>query len=151
MLSIKSAIAEHARKEISYRTRRGLEGLALAGKSTGGKCYGYGSAAEASVVVQIYRDFANGIRCSRIAKELNARGIPGPRGPRWSLNAVKRILRNPRFKGIAVWGRTETRGGAQDSRRKRHAERADGPLVRREAPEIALVPTALWESANARS
>lgn len=36
ILSIKSAIAEHARKETSYRTRRALEGLALAGKPTGG-------------------------------------------------------------------------------------------------------------------
>jgi DNA invertase Pin-like site-specific DNA recombinase len=145
MGAVMGAMAATYRKQVSYRTLRGLEGRARAGLSVGGKCYGY-APGEAVVVVQIYRDFANGIRCSRIAKELNARGIPGPRGPRWSLNAVKRILRNPRFKGIAVWGRTESRGGAQDSRRKRHVARPEGPLVQRSIP--ALVDPLVWMACN---
>lgn len=43
VLGIKSAIAEHQRREISYRTRRGLEGRALKGWTTGGRCYGFGT------------------------------------------------------------------------------------------------------------
>jgi len=50
VLGIKSAMAEAYRKEVSYRTRRGMEGLAAAGKSTGGKCYGY-APGEADVVL----------------------------------------------------------------------------------------------------
>jgi DNA invertase Pin-like site-specific DNA recombinase len=146
MLSIKSAIAEHARKEISYRTRRGMEGLALAGKSTGGRCYGYQSAGEASVVVEIYRAFVAGRRPSEIARELNARNVPGPRGPRWSLNAVKRVLGNGRYAGRLAWGKTETKGGARDSRLKRAVVRPGGPLVIRTVP--ALVDPLEWQACN---
>jgi site-specific DNA recombinase len=146
MLSIKSAIAEHARKEISYRTRRGLEGLALAGKSTGGKCYGYETSAETAVVVEIYRLSVTGLRPGQIAHHLNISGTPGPRGPRWSLNAVKRVLRNPRYAGRLSWGLTVSQGGAQDSRRKRHVPRPEGPLVIRTVP--ALVEESVWRACN---
>ena len=140
MLSIKSAIAEHQRREISYRTRRGMEGLALAGKSTGGKCYGYGSPEEAAVVVDIYRQAALGARPAAIAQTLNSHGVPGPRGPTWSLNAVKRVLGNPRYAGQLVWGATETKGGAQNSRLRRHVMRPGGPLVQRTIPPLVAFP-----------
>ena len=42
-VQIKLAMAEHARREASYRTRRGLDGLARAGKNAGGKAFGYDS------------------------------------------------------------------------------------------------------------
>src|ERR1700733_12145511 len=38
---IKQAVGEHARREASYRTRRGLEGLARAARTAGGRSYGY--------------------------------------------------------------------------------------------------------------
>jgi site-specific DNA recombinase len=138
VLGIKQAIAEAARREISYRTRRGMEGLALAGKSTGGKCYGY-CPGEADVVRRIYDMAAAGDLPAAIAQTLNREGVSGPRGPRWSLNAAKRILLNPRYRGLTVWGRTETKGGAQDSRRKRHVLRPDGPLVSRFDPNLVIV------------
>ena len=128
VLGIKHAIAEAARREISYRTRRGMEGLALAGKSTGGKCYGY-APGEADVVRRIYAMAAGGLKPSQIAQTLNREGVPGPRGPRWSLNACKRILANERYRGRLVWGRTQLSGGARDSRSKRPVARPGGPLV----------------------
>jgi len=148
VLGIKSAIAEHQRREISYRTRRGMEGLAAAGKSTGGRCFGYGSPAEADTVRWLFRERAAGVELRVLVARLNAEGTPAPRGPRWSYNSVKRILSNPRYRGLVVWGRTETRGGAQNSRLRRHVERAGGPLVLREAPDTALVPIALWQTAQ---
>jgi DNA invertase Pin-like site-specific DNA recombinase len=148
MLGIKSAMAEQYRKEVSYRTRRGLEGRALAGLSVGGKCYGY-APGEVDVVRRIYAMAAAGARPGAIAQTLNWEGVPGPRGPRWSLNAVKRVTRNPRYKGDISWGRTQLSGGARDSRSKRPVERAGGPLVRRVDPEAQLVASALWEAANA--
>ena len=39
--SVVGAAAELDRKEAAYRTRRGLEGIAVAGRSAGGKAYGY--------------------------------------------------------------------------------------------------------------
>lgn len=39
--AVTGAMSEQYRKEIGRRTRRGLEGLARAGKPTGGRAYGY--------------------------------------------------------------------------------------------------------------
>jgi len=140
VLGIKSAIAEHQRREISYRTRRGMEGLARAGKSTGGRLYGYASDAEAATVRRIFEMRAGGASLGAIVASL--RGVPGPRGPYWHLNAVKRLLANPRYAGRLEWGRTEVRRGARDSRSKRVLLRPEGPLVRRSIP--ALVDPRLW-------
>ena len=41
LVQMLQAMGEHARREASYRTRRGLKGRALAGQSTGGRAYGY--------------------------------------------------------------------------------------------------------------
>lgn len=144
ILGIKQAIAEHQRRETSYRTRRGLEGLALAGKSTGGKCYGYANEGEAQVVRRIFAWAAAGLSLGAIMRALEAEGILSPRGSRfWSRNAVRRILANPRYAGRLIWGATETKGGARDSRRKRHEVRPGGPLVVRDAPELRLVPAVI--------
>jgi site-specific DNA recombinase len=145
MLGIKSAMAEAYRKEVSYRTRRGMEGLAATGKSTGGKCFGYGPG-EAGVVRQIFALAAAGARPAEIARTLNREMVPGPRGPYWSLNAAKRILRNPRFAGRLMWGKTEAKTRAQDGRRGRPVERPEGPLVVRAIP--ALVDPLLWDVCN---
>jgi site-specific DNA recombinase len=92
--SVIGAAAELDRKEASYRTRRGLEGLAVAGKSTGGKAYGYVAArdsdtgqveikeAEAAVVTRIFEMYASGLSPRSIAGRLNAEGVPSP-GASW--------------------------------------------------------------------
>jgi DNA invertase Pin-like site-specific DNA recombinase len=145
VLGIKSAIAEHQRREISYRTRRGLEGLALVGKSTGGRCYGY-APGESVVVVRIFSLAVSGACPATIARTLNAEAVAAPRGPRWSYNTVKRILANPRYAGWLIWGATVSQGGARDSRRTRHVARPEGPLVQRAIP--ALVDPAIWRACN---
>src|SRR5580700_4300463 len=146
VLGIKSAIAEHQRREISYRTRRGLEGLAAAGKSTGGRCFGYGSPAEADTVRWLFRERAKGVELRMLVAALTRAGTPAPRGPRWSYNAVKRILANPRYAGQAIWGRTRTVTRAQDGRRGRPVMSPDGPLVIRTGP--ALVDPLEWGACN---
>lgn len=150
MLGIKSAIAEHYRHEISYRTRRGLEGRVLKGFSAGGRCYGYGtgslSRGEPDVVRGIFRDRAAGDGYRRIATRLNKAGVRAPRGHHWSENTIKRILRNPRYAGKVIWGATVSQGGARDSRLTRHVMRPDGPLVTRDGP--AIVDPALWAACN---
>jgi hypothetical protein len=123
-----------------------MEGLAERGKSTGGRCFGYGSPAEAATVRQIFELARSGLTPSQVAAMLNVQGLPGPRGPRWSLNTVKRVLRNPRYAGRLSWGVTVSQGGARDSRRTRHVARPGGPLVQRAIP--ALVPEALWRACN---
>lgn len=165
ILGIKSAIAEHQRREISYRTRRGLEGLALAGKSTGGRCYGYRGEAiepgEASTVQAIFQSRANGLSLAQIAIVLNTRngvyGNPGygqvaytPRGGlTWARSTVAAILANHRYTGAVVWGATESKGGARDSRLKRRVERLDGPVVARRDESKRIVTDELFAAAQA--
>lgn len=143
VLGIKSAIAEHQRREISYRTRRGMEGLAQAGKSTGGRCFGYGSPAEADTVRRIYRERLSGLGVGEILAGLRRDGAHAPRGPRWSYVAVKRILANPRYAGRLVWGRTQRRVRASDGRRH-GAVMQPQALVDRGAPELRLVDPETW-------
>lgn len=150
VLGIKSAIAEHQRREISYRTRRGLEGRALKGFSVGGKCYGFGpgsqSRGEPEIIRGIFRDRAAGALPGTIARLLNEAGVRAPRCRHWSPITVKRILSNPRYAGKAIWGATMSQGGARDSRRTRHVVRPGGPLVARDVPPI--VDPAVWMDCN---
>lgn len=146
VLGIKSAIAEHQRREIAYRTRRGLEGKARRGEATGGRCYGYGSPAEADTVRRLFRERAEGLELRAMVAKLTRAGTPAPRGPRWSRNTLKRLLSNPRYAGRLSWGATVATGGARDSRHKRHVARPEGPLVTREIP--ALVDPLVWGACN---
>jgi site-specific DNA recombinase len=147
VLGIKQAIAEHARREISYRTRRGLEGLALAGKSTGGRCYGYAGInavhkPQAAVVRDIFCRAAAGESAKRIAANLTA---PAPRGLIWRPSTVDAILRNVRYTGAVIWGATEGRASAANSRHKRRTVREEGPVVERFDAALQIVPPELFE------
>ncbi len=94
VIQIKQAVAEHARREASYRTRRGLEGKAIKGESAGGRAYGYRPASqsasgqveiietEAAVVRRIFELYAGGISSRAIAERLNCENIPSP-GATW--------------------------------------------------------------------
>jgi site-specific DNA recombinase len=141
VLTIKSAIAEHARRETSYRTRRALEGLALAGRPTGGRYY-----QDPEIVLRIFQRAAQGLSPWLIAKELNRDRVRAPRCRHWSDNTVRRILANHRYAGRATWGATVSQGGARDSRRTRHVARPGGPLVIRQIEP--LVPVSLWRTCN---
>ena len=85
-------------KDLADKTRRGLRGRVEAGKSGGGKSYGYdvvksfdaaGEAIrgdrtinqyEAAIVTRIFGDYSVGKSPKAIAAQLNAEGIPGPTG-----------------------------------------------------------------------
>jgi DNA invertase Pin-like site-specific DNA recombinase len=132
--AVMGAMAAAYRKQISYRTRRGLEGLALAGKSTGGRCLG-DAPGEAETVREAFRLRALGQGYGTIGAAL---GLPR--------STVRYVLSNPRYRGQLTWGATERRGGARDSKRTRRVDRPGGPLVVREiAP---LVDSAVWAACN---
>ena len=162
MLTIKAAMAEHQRRETSYRTRRALEGLALAGRHLGGRRYGYYGArkrpsdpepgsvnpVEAAVVRRIFEERAAGVGPYRIATALNRERVRAALTNYWDGNAIKRILSNPRYAGRVEWGSTVSQGGARDSRHKRRVLRLEGPLVVRQ--ESPIVDPALWTLVNGR-
>jgi len=94
-------------KDLAAKTRRGLRGRVEAGRSGGGNAYGYdvvrrlgpdgtpvtGERAvnpdEAEIVRRIFRSFAVGASPKAIARDLNADGIPGPRGKLWRDTAIR--------------------------------------------------------------
>jgi DNA invertase Pin-like site-specific DNA recombinase len=148
VVTIKLAIAEQARREISYRTRRGMEGLALARKSTGGRCYGYRDGAiygqEATVVRAIFVRRAAGASLGLIARTLPADRAPN--GMAWSRSTLQGILANRRYTGAVIWGARETIGGARDSKLKTRRMRSEGPIVKRHDPALAIISQELFES-----
>lgn len=110
-------------KELAKKTHRGLEGLALKGFHTGGSCFGYRSEKldggsqlqideqEAAVVRRIFQLSASGLSLKVIAKELNAEGIPPPRGTKkktessWVYTAIREMLRRDIYCGRVVWNK----------------------------------------------
>ena len=83
-------------KDLAAKTRRGLRGRVEAGKSGGGRSYGYDvvkavdaagepirgerriNEAEAEIVRRIFREFAAGTSPRAIARRLNEDGVPAP-------------------------------------------------------------------------
>lgn len=62
---------------------------------------------EVAIVQEIYHLFADeGWSETRIAVELNRRGIPTDRGRLWTRGTVHQILINEKYAGNNVWGRT---------------------------------------------
>src|ERR1700733_1058359 len=116
IIQIKQAVAEHARREASYRTRRGLEGKAIKGESAGGRAYGYRPAsqsttgqveiieAEAAVVRRIFELYAGGISSRAIAERLNCENIPSP-GAAWRRSDTgENAKRRGKWVGSAIHG-----------------------------------------------
>lgn len=149
LAAVLGAGATAYRQEISRRTRRGMEGKALAGQSTGGRCYGYRTATsvdpgEASVVRRIFERRAAGASLYRIAEDLNAERVPAPRGGYWGQATLKRLLANARYTGAVEWGRTMVHPSAVDSRRKTHLMRPGGPVVSTTNGALQIIPEDLY-------
>jgi DNA invertase Pin-like site-specific DNA recombinase len=168
--------AEAYRKRASRRTYRGLEGLALAGKPTGGRAYGYIAEnkerrideEQAQVVLWIYQRRAEGWSARRITRQLNADKVPAPgaswkrtadcdknKSGEWRQSAIQGsvthgtgILNNPLYKGIVRWNRVHWKRSAEDSLIRIPNVRDDAEWIVREAPELRIVPVELWEQVH---
>jgi site-specific DNA recombinase len=115
--------------------------------------------AEAKWVRRIFeRRGKDGWSCERIARELIEESVPPPgahwRGgvrynKEWTDSAVRVILRNPLYKGLYVWNRTERRrvpGKGRNSRKTIERPRSEWRVL--EMPELRIVEPALWERVN---
>jgi hypothetical protein len=99
-----------------------MQGQALRGLHTGGRCFGYRSIRtsagvqldvneeEAEIVRRIFRLYGqSGYSLKRIAHTLNGDGVlaPQPQAGRfsrsWCVSSVRHILRNQRYAGKTVW------------------------------------------------
>ena len=166
--AVLGASSEAYRKEIARRTRRGLEGLARNGKPTGGRAYGYVSAAEsctgqveidqekADLVHRIFKLYAEGMSPRAIAALLNEERVPSPGSDRartsnltksWVMSAIAGsvrdglgILNNEIYIGRVIWNRFKWVRSAADSSRRRRLPNPKGEWVIRDRGAAADHP-----------
>ena len=176
--AMKGAMNEEYRRDIARKTRRGLEGCALRKRPTGGRAYGYISAAdshtgdreinekEAEVVRRIFRDYANGLSAAAICAELNKARIPSPgsawnrstrRANGWVTSAVagdrkkgNGILNNPVYTGRIIWGRNKWKRSAIDSSKRKVIQNSRKDWVEYHDERLRIVPQSLWDAVKRR-
>jgi len=154
-------------KELAKKTHRGLEGRAIQGFHTGGRCYGYENVAEAggvrlrinpteaATVRRIFEMAADGGSLKGIAKTLNREGVPSPR-PRsgkqyatWCPTAIREMLRRDLYDGRIVWNRSRFVKQPGTNKRLRR-ERPKGEWRTLERPELRIINEELWERVQTR-
>jgi DNA invertase Pin-like site-specific DNA recombinase len=151
--------------ELAKKTRRGLIGRVKAGFSGGGHCYGYDiagkgelaiNADQATIVRRIFTEYDEGRSPRRIAKVLNAEGVPGPRGGQWtaaSINGDRRvgdgILHQSLYEGERVFNRRHFRKNPETGKRTSIIN-PDSDWVREPVPGLRVVDNELWDRVQAR-
>jgi site-specific DNA recombinase len=161
-------------KDLADKTRRGLRGRVEAGSSGGGISYGYDvvrkvrsdgmpvrglqrlNPVEGEVVRRVFEAYAAGRSARRIAHDLNAERVPGPRGGEWGASTISGnaargngILNNQLYIGKNVWNRQRFIKDPDTGRRvPRHNDATE--RVVKEVPELRIVPQALWDRVKAR-
>jgi DNA invertase Pin-like site-specific DNA recombinase len=162
-------------EELSSKTHRGLEGRALKGLNTGGRCYGYDNVAvptvlgadgtpavrrqvnetEAAVIRRIFQMYAGGGSLKSITKTLNAEHVPPPRkrnGRRfatWCPSAIREMLRRELYAGSIIWNRrhfVKTPG----TNKRVSRERPESEWLIFEQPELRIIDAELWDSVQQR-
>ena len=161
-------------KDLSAKTRRGLEGRIHAGRCTGSPAYGYTvvrkvrddgeldrglraiEPAAAAIVRRIFEDYAAGVSPCKIAQSLNIDGVPGPGGGIWYDSSIRGrekrqdgILRNNLYAGTIIWRRRVSMKDPVTGARVRRDASPD-TYVNAEVPELRIIDDELWERVQAR-
>jgi site-specific DNA recombinase len=112
------AVAQLERAMIRERTARGRRQKARSGLIPAGPApFGYRrdpqqpgtyivDEAEAEIVRRMFAWVIDGASSGVVAQRLNAQGVPTHNGARWDRPSVCRLIRNPTYKGVAVFNRT---------------------------------------------
>jgi site-specific DNA recombinase len=168
--TVTGLVDDEERDRCRRRTADALVHKARQGHVTGGVVFGYRNVEvrtaggqrshveravnpeEAAVVRRIFEACARGVGFRRIAHELNEAGSPAPRpskgGPRgWAPSTVRAVLHRELYRGVIVWNRTQKRDAWGQ---KRPRPRAEGEWVRKEAPDLRIIPEELWQAAHDR-
>jgi DNA invertase Pin-like site-specific DNA recombinase len=161
-------------KDLADRVRRGQRGRIEHGKEIGIASYGYRVVKpidahgelirgereivpdDAKIVRRIFREYAAGLSPQAIARRLNAEGIPGPRGRRWTNDTIRGnpkvaagILNNELYIGRRVWNRERM---VKDPTTEKRVSRLNPPekWITVEVPKLRIVDDELWRAVKAR-
>jgi site-specific DNA recombinase len=166
MLSLANFAAEMERDKARQRTHEAMLRKAKALHVTGGRVFGYDNIEvpgpdgkrlhvvrrvneeQAAVVRRVFQMYAQGHGLVRIAKILNADGVPAPCTSGWAHTAIREMLRRELYAGVVVWNRTQktVRAGS-----KKQRERQEREWLRLNAPELRIVSDDLWQAVRRRS
>lgn len=161
-------------KNMSLKSRRGVEGTILKGRQSGRLPYGYrkvpviradGSVEnghreivpeEAAIIERIFRDFNAGLSLLDICRALTGEGVPGPRGKPWRPGALygnkhkaTGILRNRIYKAETVWGRTEVKRNRRAGTKKNKVRpKHEWTVI--PAPDLRIISDELFEAVQER-
>ena len=156
-------------RELGQKTHRGMQGLALRGLHTGGRCFGYSSVkssdgstrlevnpSQAEIINRIYRLYAeSGFSMKRIAHTLNSEGVPAPQPQKgrfsqsWCVSSVRHILLNGRYTGNTVWN-TRRKVRVPGTGKRVFRPRPQSEWVRAEAPHLRVVSDELASAVRRR-
>jgi site-specific DNA recombinase len=173
LLAMHGIMDEQYLTDLAKKVHRGQEGRALHGFTTGGKVYGYNNVPiedpsrtgkygrpavlgvklainteQAAIISRIFTMYANGTGQGAIAALLNQECIAGPNGS-WSRYTIHEMLRNERYRGVFVWGRTKKDRNPETGKKVCR----DTPLSqwrRVDVPEWRIVPEELWRDVEQR-
>lgn len=173
-IGLKGTMGSLYLKELSEKTRRGLEGRVRKGRAIGSPAYGYQMVhklgesgepdrglrsidpAEAAIVQRIFREYDAGVSPRSIAKHLNTEGVPGPSGRvRYDISIRGRpsrqegILRNQLYVGQMIWNRNQTLKDPTTGQPVRRA-RSAAELIVIPVPGRRIVEQNLWDRVQAR-
>ena len=120
LLTILSSVAQQESETISSHVKLGLKMKMQRGELVGFHgCYGYDydkltktlsiNEEEKKVIQYIFGRYIQGVGTTMIAKELTEAGIPTRRGnPVWCETVVRKIIKNEKYKGDLLQGKTFT-------------------------------------------
>jgi site-specific DNA recombinase len=174
---VKGLIDAQYVRDLRKKTHRGLEGRALAGKHTGGRCFGYDSIEEerpadpehpcsvlrvneeqARLVRRVFQMYADGAALGSIVETLNREGAPAPydgkgyskpTGRGWAKNQVSSMLQNERYIGIVTWNKREFYRDPL-SRKRRARLRDESEWKTFTNPDLRIISDDLWTRVQTR-
>ncbi len=99
---------------------------------------------EGALVTRMFEMARDGLGFKRMAKTLNAEGIPSPSGKSWDKDVTRQVLNRTDYRVLITWGRTK--------RAYRHATavKVKGAAQEKDAPHLRIVADELWQAAHAR-
>lgn len=159
VFNILASFAEFERGLIKERTHAGSVRRAKEGKYPGGPVapYGYVRDGKGSLAVDesrapVVREMFDlavsgpyGQGPSVIARALNERGVPAPKGGQWWAHSVREILRNPVYAGVVTFGRRKNNQAHVRDKSVPRRSRRETPLAVVADAVPALVSREVWD------
>jgi len=159
---------ESERKKTATRVRDAAKTRFERGYVVGGRVYSYknerlpGVKGAARLVRRIFRMAAEGLGLSRISRQLNAEGVPGPERlsdaevgrlrvegkhvpmNQWSVSGVREILHRNLYGGVVTFGKVRRTGP------KTRVKLPKDQWQTRQEESVRIVDQDLWDAAHAR-